>query len=439
MKINAIALLVSLLVSLLGVNVPETEATGKQPQSQPEYYDFGGREFVFLCGESENGSEIFREEYNGEIVNDAIYSRNIHVSDEFNTFITEVTVPDVQKMAWNAILAADNFYDALNAPITVCAYIAQRGGLYDLCDLEHIDLSQPWWYGGINDTLAVGGRRFIASGAMNISALDSASAVLYNRHVLGRFKLEDNYYQKVLDGQWTFEAFLNLMLDTMYDYNGDAVMSLGSGDIVGIAAKSPIDAVLNFAAGVRTVELDGESGMLKVSKADEAALSAVSPLSALIKYCPVITDENAFDYFVRGEAAAYVTALSDVYALRGTEANFGILPLPKASASQESYETYVNAVTAKAVGVPVMQNDLEFAGIILEAMNKESFERVLPSCYDRALTGKFTRDTESAMMLDIITSGMTVDLGQVLGLGGRDAEYIAAAVDKLNTAYENLR
>ena len=98
--------------------------------------------------------------------------------------------------------------------------------------------------------------------------------------------------------------------------------------------------------------------------------------------------------------------------LRNMEADFGILPYPKYSAAQENYYSRIEACDLTCV--PVTNSDLEKTSVILEAMACVSAEKVIPEYYEVALKSKYSRDSESAYMLDLIFNNRVFDLGDTI-------------------------
>ena len=85
--------------------------------------------------------------------------------------------------------------------------------------------------------------------------------------------------------------------------------------------------------------------------------------------------------------------------LRDAQFTYGILPFPKVSDTQENY---VVGYTDRQFGIPITISDPERNGIIIEAMSKAGYDIVRPAYFEIALKNKYTYDTESARMLDII-------------------------------------
>jgi hypothetical protein len=98
-----------------------------------------------------------------------------------------------------------------------------------------------------------------------------------------------------------------------------------------------------------------------------------------------------------------------IAALRDMEADFGILPYPKYDEAQDKYYSRVSYYWCCVI--PVTNEDTEFTGAILEALNCESANSVVPAYYEIALKGKYSRDTESEQMLQLISDNRIVDIG----------------------------
>lgn len=98
--------------------------------------------------------------------------------------------------------------------------------------------------------------------------------------------------------------------------------------------------------------------------------------------------------------------------------DFGILPVPKLDEAAE----YRSAIcgSESTFGVPVNSSKTDYIGAIMEAMAYESFRTVTPAYYESALKIKYTRDEQSARVIDIIKSGArfnpTVQLSKLTGM-----------------------
>ena len=61
--------------------------------------------------------------------------------------------------------------------------------------------------------------------------------------------------------------------------------------------------------------------------------------------------------------------------------------------------------------MPITTPDKERTGLIVEAMCAASRKYIVPAYYDKVLTGKLIRDTESEEMLDVIFGSQIFDFG----------------------------
>ena len=61
--------------------------------------------------------------------------------------------------------------------------------------------------------------------------------------------------------------------------------------------------------------------------------------------------------------------------------------------------------------IPITARDPDRTSVIIEALAEESYNTVLPAFYEITLMSRYSRDSESAFMLDIAFAGRRFDLG----------------------------
>jgi hypothetical protein len=104
--------------------------------------------------------------------------------------------------------------------------------------------------------------------------------------------------------------------------------------------------------------------------------------------------------------------LGNAKILRDMESDFGIIPYPKYDEAQTAYRTQSqNGYTM--IGIPTTAKDPARSAFMLVAMCAKSSEIIRPAFYDKALVGKFSRDNESAEMINIIRDGLSFDFGMI--------------------------
>ncbi len=143
--------------------VTETAEPAREMHKVPvDTLDFGG-EALNLCGFDWQGYKFyfFAEEENGDVMNDALYNRNLVVEEALNVeIVNEIygeNCNDYVAKIRPLILAGDDVYDMLfNHCIAGISTYASEGYLYNLDNLPHIDMQAEWWNRKQMDVLRLG-------------------------------------------------------------------------------------------------------------------------------------------------------------------------------------------------------------------------------------------------------------------------------------------
>ncbi|MCQ2432989.1 MAG: hypothetical protein MJ175_10350, partial [Clostridia bacterium] len=176
----------------------------------------------------------------GEVLNDAIYNRNRTVESKLNCKIevTEVTANDsldnLKKAVQESVLAGEDLYDVMYAPVTNGISLVTDGYFTDLTQVEGLHLDKPWWDASSNLNMTLEGALYFAEGALHLRYLDAMFVLYFNEDMLSKYDLEKPY-DLVRQGKWTVDAMLdyqkavtNLNGDTNFkwDQNGSSVYGL---------------------------------------------------------------------------------------------------------------------------------------------------------------------------------------------------------------------
>ncbi|MBE6658875.1 MAG: hypothetical protein E7604_10610 [Ruminococcaceae bacterium] len=107
--------------------------------------DLDGAEFIVAAQEATGCSEkeIYVEATDGEVVNDAIFARNMAVNERFNCEI-RVNGCDVNKAVRTAVSAGDTSYPLAFPSLSMAGTLARSGYLVDFHDMDVISLDRPW-------------------------------------------------------------------------------------------------------------------------------------------------------------------------------------------------------------------------------------------------------------------------------------------------------
>ena len=113
----------------------------------------------------------------------------------------------------------------------------------------------------------------------------------------------------------------------------------------------------------------------------------------------------------------YICGLINVAGFREMEDEFGILPMPKTFADQDSYYHTVSPGNSSYLMIPYGVPNTDELGLVIEALAMKSQKMVTPEFYEMQLKGRDTRDDESSEMLDIIFATRSFDLGPIYNWG----------------------
>ncbi|MFA6947766.1 MAG: hypothetical protein WCQ72_02185 [Eubacteriales bacterium] len=415
--------------------VTETETDrSTYPDSLPEL-DFGGETVTIYSRDTEPYSyEMGAEELNGEAVNDAIYARNLSVEEKLNVKISVVRADSVSDSVSKLALAGDPSCDIGAGHGAIFPTLAPAHLLINLLDLDHLDFSQPWWPQGLNTQMTYYDKLYVASGDISLTMVEYLCSVFYNKALCESYGIGDDLAQTAISGGWTLDKMMAYSQQVSSDVDGNS--EYDTNDVYGFLQ---CDSVCIFAFGVgcglRVIDR-GENGDPYIAMDTPKTYSIIDKVnqlfygsqSSLSAYMPALATKGAKEpdkietgnrMFINDQALFYVNQLYFMENLRDMESDFGILPYPKYDESQESYISNVRD-SYSIFGIPVSSADPSRAAAVMEALAAQSYRTVTPAYYEIALKEKYSRDSETSDILDIITNGVSFDFG-VVNLGSLDS------------------
>lgn len=372
--------------------------------------DFHGAKFRIF---SKNGNdyEIYTEEANGEILNDALYLRNMTVEERFNIEIVPVWTSagtDDSRVVVRSVLADSDDFDLAATYVFRSGVLVTNRVYHNWLEMKYTNLEKPWWINSINNNFRIGGAIYTVVGDMCVSTLKLTYAVFFNKRLAKDLDLPD-VYKTVYDNEWTIDYFIKSVRDIYADSNGNGKSD--SGDTFGFTAEAITNLDMYLPAFGIPIIKQNDAGVPELVMNTPKTITAVEKVNELYwGGSGSYIGNDCLDVFFGGRAVFFTTWMSRTFGeLREMEDDYGILPYPKFDASQEKYMS--GAMDNYSVlGIPVTAPDAEMACIITEALNAESYKQLFPAYYDTALKVKFVRDTESIAMLDIIMNGRNFDM-----------------------------
>jgi len=389
---------------------------------------YNGRVFSILAREPML-EEFYSEEETGDVINDSVYKRNITVEDTFGVKINVIINPG----DWNestikkSVMAGDGAYELVDNYAAWVGSLVTSGLYLNLLDIPHLRLTEQWWSQHAVDELTVNGKLFVVPGDISLNLWKTIMTVFFSKGLRQNFDLE-NPYELVKSGEWTFDKMLEMSKGMPADLNGDGLMYTEDRygtfiyddlTFVNFHNAFNIPTTLKDANGIPHSNLDSPEAFELAERMYNLAVSTEGVIygnqadgfnKLYTSGYPIV--QTSLDMFMNDQILFYPTTLGVAEDLRVMETDFGILPYPKKDALQTEYKT-ASRDQHTMFGIPIDVKDVDFTGHIAEALCVASNKIVIPAYYDIALINKFTRDDESAEMLDIIRRGLNFDFGIV--------------------------
>ena len=402
----------------------ETELSRENtPDNLPADLKFNGETVVFhVRGDDGCIKEFKTEELTGEIINDARYHRNIAVSDRLNVHL-DVAIGDGWEKYNNtvsairaSIQAADGSYDVIAGWSARIPGLSLEGLFLDAQTIPYLELQMPWWNQSCRTELKIGNRLFFVTGDITQSMIDPMFVYVFNQRVADDLAIEDPY-TVVNEGRWTLDYVRKQTGDIANDLNGDGKMD--KYDFWGLATFQ-INGMDNYMQGARVSLMRRDADGMPVLDVD------MERMASLVEKVYALCFENPGCYVAEGtEGSIAFTAFKEDRALYTTmsmsnvrgdlaemESDFGILPYPKLDEIQSQYGTRVQD-SLTLFSVPIDCRKVDISGAVMEAIAAENYRRVTPTVYDVAMKKKYSRDPESAAMIDLIQQSVLINFESI--------------------------
>ncbi|MDD4773540.1 MAG: hypothetical protein PHZ09_08025 [Eubacteriales bacterium] len=392
--------------------------------------NFDGAQYRVLTGiHSTYPVDTYSREESGDLLDDALFTRNMKIEERFNIDITETVLADIfqvnDKVA-NFVLADDNAYEMLMMIDRYALAAAMKGYLLGYNDLPYLDLDMPYWNQNTKKDFSIDGKLFFTYGDDNLVFFGSTTLLAFNKNMMDSYNLE-NPYQLVYDGKWTYDKYAEMNHAVTDDKNGDGVMNIEDqwGSVI---CANQFYANFWLQDGYKLIEKDendlpyfnvpGNDDLISCMTrlAEDAKAGYWYDLHVQTDYRKKYNASHEYnavmDIFADGKALFVTTSLVTVMDVRGMETNFGILPFPATDEKDPGYVYGSRTFGGFPYVVPVTA-DPQIAGAVMEAAACDSHNNVIPVLYDKVLKIKNTRDEDSERMLDMIRSNRITDLGEV--------------------------
>lgn len=398
---------------------------------------YSGKTVNILCCGNWSYDEFWAEEITGEPLNDARYNMSsllgelmgvtIQVQEDFGS--SSGSGKGFTYIA-NSKMAGDHAYDIASIGTYDVSSLAYQSYLYDLNEMENIDLSKSWWDPKAQEQLEINGHMFYTTGDAMTLDNNCTYCILFNKTMISEYNLESPY-DLVKNNQWTQEKMIEMTTGIGADLDGNGVYN--DQDRYGFLIWTDSAIGIMHAAGARFATIENGDTITYT-------LNNEKNIAILERWINVRNDKNnmfiegsgSTKGFEEGRVLFYTRYINSVHSLRELELDFGILPYPKGDAEQAEYCNTLHAYGNALMCIPDAA-DPEMSAAIMEALSYYGQKELLPAYYDITLVGKGIRDEQSEEMLDIIFSTRFFDVGTYYQIGGMNTAVNSQLIDGSNT------
>lgn len=390
---------------------------------------YNGKTYTVLYRQGQQYEEewISDETRKGDVINDAIASRNQAVIDRYGVMLDyesgKVPTNSFENDFWAKVTTnrTDDIYQLLAgytyrlAKVSVQGYclnwlnpgqIPEVSTSAEKCDWWDIDFIQAAKYNGCT---------YIATGPLSLTDMYSSACLFFNKELLNQYKgpdATDELFALVNNGGWTLEKMMEYAADCTETVEGDET---GENTIFGLTTtqSTMIDAYI-YASDI-TMTYRDTNGVIKLTKMDSnnrildlsETLKKLYNVSGHAKLTSSLEPEHV-QLLCEGKAVFAAGTLSSAKDIQtyASQLQYGVIPYPKYNAEQEKYHTYkLDYKTGFCIPRSVKENNREFVGTITEALAYYSNKFVKPALYEKVLTHKLVQEKASSDSVTMILNG----------------------------------
>lgn len=379
-----------------------------------------------------------KDQETGDVQSDAFYFRQREIEEAFEITwenrlagASESTESATVEEIKQDVLAGVGAYDAAYGNGMHCQNLLANDALYNMSSFEVLDFDRAWWPEGLIDTYGIMGETYFLNGPIVSYFYKDGSCVLFNKQVAEDYGLGD-VYSVVKSGDWTWDKMFEMAACVPQNENGsgayryaapsgpsaimshDVPLTLFDDEGKPYYADSVPAEIYDIASKLSTVFSDGSQTACRL---DEAPGNNDLPFEEKYGY------ENENEMFEDEKILFLFSTTNNAATLRTMDVQFGILPYPKGSDTQEDYVSPAYIDAFRNVFVPKSIREPEKTDVILEAMAALGYKYFKPVYYDTILKGRSVHDYDSKEMIDIIFNTKRFDLLPIIDKGANTSSY----------------
>ena len=412
---------------------------------KPYMDDFGEYDFrVLTRGSGAWKSNDILGEVMGSTVDQAVFARNEVVSKQYNFTISEKKAADWVTDAKNTFDAGIDTFDMWSFKMNDIPELAQTGYLYDLREVEYINLDAEYYDQVLRKQGTFSNYEFFLVGDLLYQDDLATQCVVFNHSIwkdslLGKDYGVESLYELVEKGEWTLSVFQEIAKKTTID-DGDGVWD--DKDQYGMSHQNADLLALNIACGNNLVTKN-EDDIFELNRSEKQVTNLQSIMDLLNSGCSMYT--NGSDaHFKKGLQMFNLNWIQVLPTYASTEVDYGIVPPPKADTNQTDYHSFITTYGSNCITICKSVKDANKSASIIELLSYESRRSVTPKLRNFLFAGRLVPHPEDADMLQKVLNSRSYEYcylwtvggvyGTMIGVNQAQGQGIASAIESLESA-----
>lgn len=387
----------------------------------PDDLKFDGETIKFLYWQDVEHTEFFVEDTNGESVNDAIYTRNERVQDQFGITLEFTGTPGNYNnqaafisTCTNSTQSGADAHDIFAGYSMTGATLMTKALAQDLTKYEIIEFEKPWWPETLISKATINDAIYFTSGDISTNFLYMMYGAFFNKDMfVDLYESTATLYDLVHDQQWTLDKLIEYTTGVFNDNDGDSAAS--ESDRFGfVTINIHFDSFFTGSDLYTVVSSNDGKLALSGDLASEKAADLVSKVCSWLHDSGDCWIKNSEAIFSQNRSLFTIDRIRLASrALKDVDFSFGILPIPKYDTDQDDYKTCM-AFPFTTYVLSVASNSPEAAAATLELMAYQSYLLITPALFEESMKLRYADAGDDSLMYDIIRRTVIIDIGRLL-------------------------
>lgn len=353
----------------------------------------------------------------GELIDEAVLARQEFIKDTYGVDLNWINATryGMHDAFEAATLAGNVNYDLAFPRMMRAQHIVAGGYVYDMGGREFIDFDNTYFNDLSIKNYTAKGHTFFMTGDFSNLDKETAFVLYFNKNLLGDEKATTDLYNKVRQGQWTWNTLITLA-NGSYSDDGDGVH--GDTDTYGMSTTSLNRFYEYF--GVLQAGVDEATGNWKITLNDEKVDDIVAAIitANTANWCRSAWDgpwgSNAQQALKDGRLLFYNEVIQHSFV--GEFGDIGILPFPMLNEEQGRYYAPCAYQQTVLMCVPKLTQDRLMSDYFVDVLAWTGNEYTMKA-YLQGKADQFDSDVEIEMITNYIFPNVVYDAGGAVGWG----------------------